>query len=125
VGAFGYGHTWLVREEQLAQWARDAALGIVDSARLTKALAGAVEAYWPGLIQRLLKANTANRGGIARRSVDQTRNHSRMLPILRPSRDEPPLLTVTDAIIDADDRLLASSRASVGLAFLFEKSRQN
>lgn len=120
VGAFGYGHSWLVREKDLVQWAREAALGLVDSACLTKALAGAVEAYWPGLIQRVLKANAANRGAIRQHSVEEKAGYRGV----RPTLDEPPMLAITDAIIDADDQLLASSRASVGLAFLFQKGNR-
>src|SRR4029077_9290280 len=57
VGAFGYGHDWLVREEELVAWARDAGFGLVNSVKLCKALAGLAEAYWPGFIQSIIKAN--------------------------------------------------------------------
>src|SRR5215467_5432887 len=36
VGAFGYGHSWLVYEEELTRWAGDAGLELLDSARLSK-----------------------------------------------------------------------------------------
>jgi 2-polyprenyl-3-methyl-5-hydroxy-6-metoxy-1,4-benzoquinol methylase len=125
MGAFGYGHSWLVREEELTDWASDAGLGLVDSVRLSKALVGLVEAYWAGLVQSVVKANAKNRGGEARRPVEETRARARVLPTVRPSLDKPPLLAMVDAFIDADDRLFGPSQASVGLGFLFEKRHRD
>ena len=121
VGAFGYGHDWLVREEALIDWARDAGLGLVDSAHLCKALAGLAEAYWPGFLQSVIKANAKNRRGATGRPAEPAGERARVVPIVRPSRDNPPLLGAVDAFIDADDRLFASSRASLDLGFLFQR----
>ena len=72
MGAFGYGHSWLVHEKELTDWASDAGLGLIDSIRLSKALVGLVEAYWAGLVQSAVKANAKNRGGDARRPGKET-----------------------------------------------------
>ena len=121
VGAFGYGHHWLVREEELIDWARDAGLELLDSVHICKALAGLAEAYWPGLVQSVIKANAKNRRGAAGRPTAETGARTSVLPIVRPSRDDPPLLGVVDAFIDMDDRLFASSRKSLDLGFLFQR----
>jgi hypothetical protein len=121
IGAFGYGHDWLVREEELVDWARDAGLRLVDSAHLCKALAGLAEAYWPGFIQSAIKANAKNRQDATRRRVEAAGERARVVPVARPSRDNPPLLGVVDAFIDADSRLFSSSRASLDLGFLFQR----
>jgi 2-polyprenyl-3-methyl-5-hydroxy-6-metoxy-1,4-benzoquinol methylase len=123
MGAFGYGHSWLVREKELTDWASDAGLGLIDSIYLSKALVGLVEAYWAGLVQSVVKANAKNRGGEARRPGKETR--TRAPPTVRPSQDKPPLLAIVDAFIDADDRLFAPSQASIGLGFLFEKHHRD
>jgi 2-polyprenyl-3-methyl-5-hydroxy-6-metoxy-1,4-benzoquinol methylase len=119
VGAFGYGHRWLVQEAALVEWARIAGLRPGNRAYLTKALAGAVEAYWPGLVQRLVKANAGNKRGTA--PGTGARRRKSLFPSVRPSRDQPPFLGVADAIIAADERLFASSHTAVNLGFLFEK----
>jgi 2-polyprenyl-3-methyl-5-hydroxy-6-metoxy-1,4-benzoquinol methylase len=121
VGAFGYGHEWLVREEELVAWAQDAGLGLVTSVHLCKALAGLAEAYWPGFIQSIIKANARNRKSAARRRPEETGPAARVLPAVRPSRDDPPLLGVVDALIEVDRRVFASSRAALDLGFLFER----
>jgi len=121
VGAFGYGHDWLVREEELVHWARDVGLGLVDSVHLCRALAGLAEAYWPGFVQSVIKANAKNRRGKTRRPAEAPSARARAMPAVRPSRHNPPLLGVVDAFIDADNRLFASSRASLDLGFLFQR----
>ena len=121
IGAFGYGHDWLVREEELVDWAGDAGLRLVDSAHLCKALAGLAEAYWPGFIQSVIKANAKNRRSSPKRPVETAGERERVMPVARPSRDNPPLLGVVDAFIEADSRLFSFSRASLDLGFLFQR----
>ena len=113
LGAYGYGHTWLVREEELAGWAGDVGLEVMRTDRLSKALASALECYWPGLLQRLLKANADNKA--------QRRRH---LPTLRPSIGEPALVAISDLVVDLDASLLAGSHRSVGLGVCLRKPRQ-
>jgi 2-polyprenyl-3-methyl-5-hydroxy-6-metoxy-1,4-benzoquinol methylase len=120
VGAFGYGHSWLVQETALVEWASVAGLRVVDRAHLTKPLAAAVEVYWPGLVQRFVKPNARNQQDPAPTTTVGPRKS--LFPSLRPSGDQPPFLRVTDAIIAADERLFASSRAAVGLGFLFKRA---
>jgi hypothetical protein len=110
-----------VREEELVHWARDVGLGLVDSVHLCRALAGLAEAYWPGFVQSVIKANAKNRRGKTRRPAEAPSASARAMPAVRPSRHNPPLLGVVDAFIDADNRLFASSRASLDLGFLFQR----
>jgi len=120
-GAFGYGHSWLVYEEELTRWAGDAGLKLLESARITKALAAIVEAYWPSLIQSIAKANAENRGAEKGRCGEKPRSRASLLPAIRPTREPPRLCALTDALITADDRVFSSSRSSVSLGFLFQK----
>ena len=121
MGAFGYGHSWLVYEEELTYWADDAGLELLDSARISKALAAIVEAYWPGLIQSIAKPNAENRGPEMGRCGEKPGSRARLLPTIRPTREPPRLCALTDALNTADDRLFSSSRSSVSLGFLFQK----
>jgi 2-polyprenyl-3-methyl-5-hydroxy-6-metoxy-1,4-benzoquinol methylase len=102
IGAFGYGHDWLVVEAELIEWASNVGLRAVDRAYLTKPLAAAFEAYWATLAQRFIKANKRDR--------------------IRPSRGQPPFLGVIDGIRTLDERLFARSKAGVTLGFLFERA---
>ncbi len=109
-GAYGYGHSWLVDEEALRGWLDEAGLRVLTHQRLSKHLAGLLECYWPGALQRLLKANAGNRGG---EKVRVAR--------VRPSSREPRLVRVADALIDADARLFAGQPRSVGLGYLLRR----
>jgi ubiquinone/menaquinone biosynthesis C-methylase UbiE len=120
VGAFGYGHSWLVEEAAIIEWAHVAGLRLVECTHLTKPLAAVLEAYWPGLVQRLVKANARNQRGTAHITADHARKS--LFPSVRPSREQPPFLKVTDAVIAVDKWLFASTQAAVSLGFLFEKA---
>ena len=117
VGAFGYGHSWLVREEDLTNWACEAGLGLVESVRLSKTLVSLFEAYWPGLVQRIVKVNAKNRGAPSKKRARAT--------AVRPTHGKPPFLPIVDALIDADHRLFGPSQASIGLGFLFKKGHRD
>lgn len=108
LGAYGYGHSWLVDAPQVESWIADVGCAIVRRDRLSGWLVGAMECYWPGLLQRALKANAGNtRGGDKRRRG------------VRPSSSKaPPLVGVVDALIAADRMLSWSSDRSVGLAYV-------
>lgn len=109
VGAYGYGHTWLVDHHDMLSWLRQHGLAVVEYRRLSRHLVGLVECYLPGLAQRLLKANADNRSGGDRAIA------------LTPTLEEPPFLALTDWLIAADERLGANSRESIGLAYVAEK----
>lgn len=114
VGAYGYGHAWLVRREQAARWLNEAGFEVVQVTGLSGALAAAAELYVPGLLQRALKANAANSGAAA------TGNAKRSLHV----RDRLPprgLVALTDTLNALDARLLAPHAPSVGLAFVAER----
>lgn len=119
IGAFGFGHDWLVREADLIEWAAAAGLHPVERAHLTKTLAAAFEAYWVGLLQRLVKANARNRETSAAGATSHSRN---WLPAMRPARGRPRFLGVTDAINALDEQLFERSGTAVGLAFLFARA---
>lgn len=111
-GAYGYGHKWLVSERTLDGWLADVDLRIEERHRLSGPLASSLECYWPGAMQKLLKANAGNTDG-----------STRTLLSLRPSsNEEPPFAEIVDRIIDADRALFSKSRSSVGLAYVVAKS---
>ncbi|MFO0735185.1 MAG: class I SAM-dependent methyltransferase [Labilithrix sp.] len=107
VGAYAYGHSWLVDERMLERWAADVELAIEQRHKLSGWLVGAFECYWPGLLQRALKANTANVAGSSKKKG------------LRPSADAPPLVGAVDALIALDRRVMTSR--SVGLGYVMRK----
>lgn len=114
IGAYGYGHSWLIREEDIFEWASSVHLEVVSIERLAKSLASTFECYWPSVLQRMLKANAGNQVG-GRHGVYS----------LRPTNGEPLLVRLTDHLIDLDRRLLADSRKSVGLGIHLHKPLQS
>lgn len=112
-GAYGYGHDWLVDEAELDGWLAVAGLRVERKERLSGWVAGALECYWPGFLQRALKANARNtnaRGAGARARA------------LRPDAAAPPLLPVVDALIALDRRASARTSRSIGLGYVATKT---
>ncbi len=110
LGAYGYGHSWLVDDRELERWLHVAGLRVARKTHLSGWLAGALECYWPGLLQRALKANAANT--TARRSSSRS---------LRPATEPPPLLPLVDGLIALDRRVSSGSGRSVGLGYVLRK----
>jgi SAM-dependent methyltransferase len=110
LGAYGYGHTVLIREATLEQWLMETGFKVLSWRRLTKAMAALSECYWVSLCQKIFKANSAN----------QTTGQSRRVA-LKPSLEEPALVKLTDGFIRLDDWLFRASKRSVGLGFLVAK----
>jgi 2-polyprenyl-3-methyl-5-hydroxy-6-metoxy-1,4-benzoquinol methylase len=108
IGAYAYGHSWLVDAKELEGWASENRLEIEKRFKLSGWLVGAAECYWPGLVQRMLKANTSNTAGKSGRGV-------------RPSGDAPPLVGVVDALIAVDRAVSSFSSRSVGLGYVMRK----
>ena len=104
IGAFGYGHDWLVKGPVLRSWLVDAGFDVATERHLSKPLVGLLECYWPGLLQKTFKSNAANTGG-----------RDRVLPSLRPTTEAPPFARWIDRLIDADDSLFPESAPSIGL----------
>ncbi len=111
-GAYGYGHSWLVRREQASRWLDTAGFRVARVTPLSGALAAVSEAYLPGLLQRVLKANAANQGS--------AEGGERGLHV-RDRRPPRGLVTLTDALNAWDARRLTENAPSVGLAFLAER----
>jgi 2-polyprenyl-3-methyl-5-hydroxy-6-metoxy-1,4-benzoquinol methylase len=109
-GAYGYGHSWLVDDAELERWLAGAGLEVARKDRLSGWLVGAVECYWPGLLQRAFKANAANTEGEARRAK------------VRPTAEPPPFLGVVDRVIALDRRVSSGSERSVGLGYVLAKT---
>ena len=113
LGAYAYGHDWLVDDGELDRWLDGAGLDVARKDPLSGWVVGALECYWPGLLQRALKANARNAAAkpTARRA-------------LRPSSATPPLLPVVDAFIALDRRASTWrwSRRSVGLGYVAVRS---
>jgi 2-polyprenyl-3-methyl-5-hydroxy-6-metoxy-1,4-benzoquinol methylase len=110
IGAYGFGHSWLVDDGELERWLARYDFEVVRKRRLSRHLAGLVECYGPGLVQRVLKSNAGNREG-GRRAV-----------ALTPSRGDPPLVAITDAIVALDESLFAFGDRSVGLGYLVRRA---
>jgi 2-polyprenyl-3-methyl-5-hydroxy-6-metoxy-1,4-benzoquinol methylase len=108
IGAYAYGHSWLVDAKELEGWASENGLEIEKRSKLSGWLVGAAECYWPGVVQRLLKANTSNTAGKSGRGV-------------RPSGSAPPLVGVVDALIAVDRAVSSFSSRSVGLGYVMRK----
>jgi 2-polyprenyl-3-methyl-5-hydroxy-6-metoxy-1,4-benzoquinol methylase len=109
-GAYGYGHSVLLREVELKKWLAETGFKVVSCHYLTKALAAFSECYWVSLCQKVFKANAANQTTAQRRRV-----------ALKPSLEEPALVKLTDGLIRLDDWLFRGSNRSVGLGFVVEK----
>lgn len=106
-GAYGYGHTVLIQVEDLLGMAERAGFVVEEESRLSGALASVVELYWVSVLQRLLKSNAANQPGSERGAV-------------RPGREEPWGVGLTDRLIALDDRWF-KGRRSIGLAVVLRK----
>lgn len=109
VGAYAFGHFKLILDNEFEAWSAAAGLLVAHREYLTGPLAAAVEMYWPGLLQRLLKANAANA------------NAAKRGPVLRPDAREPALARLTDAWIALDRAVCRSSRSSVGVGCVLER----
>lgn len=112
VGAYAYGHDWLVREDRFHEWLGDTGLRVVREERLTGAVAGVLELYWAGLAHRVLKANAKNT------------HHAGQRGVRPPSHKEPIGVGLIDALIARDKAFVAreAEPRSVGLAYVLERT---
>lgn len=110
IGAYGYGHSWLVRHDQILDWLGTRGLDVLSSHRLSRHAAGLFECYLPGVMQKLLKANAGNRASTEKRART-----------LSPGAEEPPFVGLVDAFVNFDERLFAGSLRSVGLGYVCRK----
>lgn len=109
IGAYAFGHYWLVREESMRHWCRAAGLHAQREQRLTGWLVGATECYWLGLVHRIVKPNSRNSSGAA-------------TGMLRPNAEHDPVgVGLVDAFVAADARVGAHSQYSVGLGYVLER----
>ena len=92
--------------KDVERWAADVGLEIEERHKLSGWLVGAMECYWPGLLQRALKSNTANVAGKSKKGI-------------RPSAEPPPLVGVIDSLIALDRKVMTSR--SVGLGYVMRK----
>ena len=109
VGAYGYNHFKLILDTEFEEWLQINNLQVEQKFFLSAHLVGALEMYWPGLLQKLLKANAANE--------DRVRSG----PKLRPTIEPPALVGLTDTIIRLDRRFCRHSTRSVGIGYQLAK----
>jgi SAM-dependent methyltransferase len=111
LGAYGYGHDYLIDVRQYKAWAATRKLTLIEERPLTSYLASVVELYWPSLLQKFLKPNAGNHttAGEARRVG------------LRPSRREPWLAYATDALNTTDSLLFSWTGHSVNTGMVLRK----
>lgn len=109
IGAYAYGHEWLVKDEALRDWVARTDLRLLRAERLTGWVAAPLECYWAGLAQRAMKANARNDEARPRRGV-------------RPSRSvEPRVVGLVDALVAADAAATRGRERSVGLGYVLER----
>ena len=109
IGAYAYGHTWLVKHEDALHWFAAHGLCVLHSERLAGPAAALVECYVPGLLQKLCKANAANGASSRGRGI-----------VIKPRGGEPPLMRVVDAFVALDAKW--TRHRSVGLGYLLQKA---
>jgi SAM-dependent methyltransferase len=100
-GAYAYGHTWLPSEAEMYAALRGAGFVDLSVAGLTGWLPAALEAYWAGWAQRIVKQNARNDAGAA--------------PLQAPSP------AITGRRTPAAGPAAPQRAASVGLAFVSRK----
>lgn len=111
IGAYSYGHDKLIDDRAFTAWATSAGYQIEWAKNLSGELVGALECYWPGFAQKLIKKNAGNQNG-----PDASKSG------LRPAGDIPLLVSITDMIIDVDYHLAARLPSSVGAIVFLRKS---
>lgn len=109
IGAYGYNHHQLIDESDFEVWAHDNGLIVQEKKYLTKSLVGLLELYWPGILQKIFKANSSNET-LAKKG-----------PVIRPSSKIPVLTKITDLVIKLDNTMFIKSKQSVGIGYLLKK----
>lgn len=109
-GAYAFGHEYLISPRDFRQWAAKYRLDIIEDRNLGGYLVGLLEVYWTGWIQRIFKANASNLSGDKDKKIT-----------LRPSRNAPFLVFLTDAVLAIDHWLFGRRRHSIGKGFVVKK----
>ncbi len=112
LGAYAFGHETLIDGTGFETWAREEGMETLVKKNLSGALVGAVELYWPGILQGFLKANSGN----TQKPGSDPRG-------LRPSSGEPVLVKLADLLIDLDSRCFQGASRSIGLGYVLRKPR--
>lgn len=110
IGAYAYGHKYLIDGEELSNWLEKYDLIILEEKKLGGYLVSLIELYWPGIIQKIFKENADNLPGKKERNIT-----------LRPSIKEPFLSRITDALISLDASILRKSIYSIGKGVVVQK----
>lgn len=110
LGAYGYGHDYLVSGKEFNDWADQNNLEVLEEVSLAGYLSGLLELYWPGALQKVLKDNSNN-----------IRSEKEKKVVLRPSTKIPWLSKITDFIIFIDRLLFGWSKTSVCRGFVLKK----
>ena len=113
LGAYAFGHFKLLNPAIFNDYLLGSSFSTLRKQGLTSYLAAATEMYWPGVLQRMLKANSTNQLSEDRKTFK-----------LRPTSSPPPFLFVVDWFIRLDRYLFSRCKASVGLAYVIQKSAE-
>ncbi len=111
LGAYGFGHDYLVSRKEFITWATANQLEIIEEVSLGGYLTGLIELYWPGALQKILKANSNNL------YVEKEKKF-----VLRPSTKVPWLSKLTDFIIFVDRMLFGWLKVSVCRGFVLRRN---
>lgn len=109
-GAYAFGHEYLICPTTFEQWCEELNFEIVERHNLGGYLIGALEAYWTGWIQRIVKDNSANVNGASEKKM-----------AIRPSQKVPALVALTDFIIKIDKTIFTSRTHSIGMGYVLKK----
>lgn len=110
-GAFAFGHEYLISPPQFRQWVKQEQLELVKQRNLSGYIVGLLEMYWTGWVQQIFKVNAVN-----------VSNQKESRLALRPSKKEPKLTAITDAILSLDYALFKNSKRAIGQGIVLTKN---
>lgn len=111
IGAYAFGHKYLIAVEDFKKWAGQNSLRITGEKNLSGYIIALLEMYWPAIVQNIVKFNLFNTAKVKKFG-------------LRPSGGEPFFTVFTDTIIRADYSLFKKSKCSVAKGFILVKERR-
>ena len=108
-GAYAFNHTFLVKNQDWRTWCQKAGLVVEQSQKISGWLIALIEMYWTGWIQKIFKANSANKS-----------NQNEKWAV-RSDAKTPVLVLLTDLLIGIDAALNVISKRSIGMGLIIRK----
>ncbi len=127
-GAYGFGHDWLPEKRDIREKVESVGLRCVREEMLSGPLVGLLECYLPGMLQSLLKSNSANidedRFGEVQANVHSKAGAMQSeddVKGIRPNRGVPKLVWMVDLLNAIDQRVSLGSSVGVGQVYRKEE----